>query len=70
VFKLHFGKQTLKIYDKGERALWVEAVAHNVKDLKCGKCLSHLCEMISTLREMVIRFVNVRRTFATLGIAA
>jgi len=59
VFKLHFGKQTLKIYDKGERVLRVEAVAHNVKDLKCGKSLSHLCEMISTLRGMVVRFLNV-----------
>jgi len=59
VFKLHFGKQTLKIYDKGERVLRIEAVAHNIKDLKCGKCLSHLCEMISTLKEMVVRFLNV-----------
>ena len=59
VFKLHFGKQTLKIYDKGERTLRVEAVAHNIKDLKCGKCLSHLCEMITTLKENAIRFLNV-----------
>jgi len=59
VFKLHFGKQTLKIYDKGENVLRIEAVAHNIKDLKCGKCLSHLCEMISTLREMAVRFLNV-----------
>lgn len=58
VFKLHFGKQTLKIYDKGERVLRIEAVAHNIKDLKCGKSLSHLCEMISTLRANVIRFLN------------
>lgn len=59
VFKLHFGKQTLKIYDKGERVLRIEAVAHNIKDLKCGKCVSHLCEMISTLKENVVRFLNV-----------
>ena len=59
VFKLHFGKLTLKIYDKGENVLRIEAVAHNIKDLKCGKCLSHLCEMVSTLREMAVRFLNV-----------
>lgn len=59
VFKLHFGKTTLKIYDKGEKVLRIEAVAHNIKSLKCGKCLNHLCKMISTLKEMVIRFLNV-----------
>ena len=59
VFKLNFGKLSLKIYDKGERTLRIEAVAHNIKYLKCGKCLSHLCKMISTLKEMVVRFLNI-----------
>jgi hypothetical protein len=59
VFKLHFGKLSLKIYDKGERTLRIEGVAHNIKDLKCGKDLSHLCDMISSLKEMVVRFLNV-----------
>jgi hypothetical protein len=36
VFKIHFGKLTLKIHDKGDRVLRVEIVAHNVKDLRCG----------------------------------
>lgn len=59
VFKLHFGKLSLKIYDKGERTLRIEGVAHNIKDLKCGKDLSHLCDMISSLKDMVVRFLNV-----------
>ena len=48
VFKLHFGKLSLKIYDKGERNLRIEGVAHNIKDLKCGKDITRLCDMIST----------------------
>lgn len=59
LFKIHFGKQTLKIYDKGERTLRIEAVAHNIKELRCGKCISHLAEMATTLKAMVIRFLNV-----------
>ena len=59
LFKIHFGKQTLKIYDKGEKVLRIEAVAHNVKELRCGKCVSHLAEMAATLKGMVVRFLNV-----------
>ena len=37
IFKVHFGKLTVKIYSKGERVLRVEAVAHNTIDLHCGR---------------------------------
>jgi hypothetical protein len=39
VFKVHFGKQTLKIYTKGERVLRIEAITHNTRDLRCGKVI-------------------------------
>ncbi|MCR4319173.1 MAG: hypothetical protein NUV74_02410 [Candidatus Brocadiaceae bacterium] len=37
VFKIHCGKLTVKIYSKGELVLRIEAVAHNTKELRCGK---------------------------------
>jgi len=40
VFKLHFGKLTLKAYTKGERLLRFEVVVHNVRDLGCGRGFS------------------------------
>ena len=33
VFKIHFGRLTLKLYTKGEHALRAEVIAHNVRDL-------------------------------------
>jgi hypothetical protein len=59
VFKVHFGKLTLKMYDKGDRVLRIEAIAHNVKDLRCGKILEKLPAMLVKLRHMVADFLNV-----------
>jgi hypothetical protein len=59
VFKVHFGHLTLKMYDKGERVLRIEAIVHNVKDLRCGKLLEKLSIMLDRLRKMVIDFLNV-----------
>ncbi len=59
IFKLHFGKLTLKIYDKGERVLRIEAIAHNVKELRCGKVLEKLSDMLTKLQRMVSDFLNV-----------
>jgi len=39
VFKVHFGKLTLKMYDKGARVLRIEAIAHNAKALRRGNSL-------------------------------
>jgi hypothetical protein len=58
VFKLHFGHLTLKIYDKGERLLRIEAIAHNTKDLRCGRALRKLPIMLDKLRRMAIDFLN------------
>ncbi len=59
VFKVHFGRLTLKVYDKGARVLRVEAVAHNVKDLRCGKVLEKLSTMLEKLQRMAVDFLNV-----------
>ncbi len=41
IFKIHFGKITLKLYDKGERILRAEVVVHNTKELKCKRSTSN-----------------------------
>jgi hypothetical protein len=61
VFKLHFGLLTLKIYDKGERVLRVEAIAHNITALKQGKVLTKLPALVAELQSMAIRFLDVLR---------
>jgi DNA-binding transcriptional ArsR family regulator len=59
VFKVHFGPLTLKLYDKGARVLRTEAIAHNVKGLRCGKSVEKLPIMLAALQRMVIDFLNV-----------
>jgi hypothetical protein len=39
VFKVHYGKMTLKIYTKGERVLRVEVIVHNTRDYRWGRSL-------------------------------
>lgn len=58
VFKVHFGHLTLKLYDKGERVLRIEAIAHNTKELRCGRALGKLPIMLDKLRRMAIDFLN------------
>lgn len=59
VFKVHFRRLTLKMYDKGGRVLRIEAIAHNIQDLRCGKGLEKLSVMLAKLQRMVIDFLNV-----------
>jgi hypothetical protein len=47
------------MYDKGGRVLRIEAMAHNVKDLRCGKGLEKLPILLAKLQRMVIDFLNV-----------
>jgi hypothetical protein len=58
VFKVKWGNLTLKIYDKGGRVLRIEVVVHNVKDLRSGKVLDKLPELLKRMREMLIRFLG------------
>ena len=59
VLKIHFRRLSLKMYDKGERVLRVEATAHHTKDLRCGRRLEKLSIMLGKLQRMVIDFLNV-----------
>ena len=56
IFKLHFGKLTLKIYTKGERVLRIEAMAHNTRELKCGRSLEKFPHIVSKLKAILERF--------------
>jgi hypothetical protein len=58
VFKVQWGHLTLKIYDKGERGLRVEVVVHNAKELKCGKVLDKLPELLKRMAGMLGRFLD------------
>jgi hypothetical protein len=58
VFKVKWKNLTLKIYDKGGRVLRIEVVVHNVKDLRSGKVLDKLPELLKRMREMLVRFLG------------
>ena len=59
VFKIHFGRLTVKIYSKGEHVLRIEAIAHNTEDLRCGKRIDRFPDMVAALKEMVEHFLEV-----------
>ncbi len=58
VFKVHFGKLTLKMYSKGERVLRIEAIAHNTKQLRCGARILRFPEITASLKAMLERFLD------------
>jgi len=59
VFKLHFGKLTVKLYTKGERVLRSEAIAHNTKALHCGRSLPRFPQIMAELQQILLRFLDV-----------
>jgi len=58
VFKVHFGKLTLKMYDKGARVLRIEAIVHDAKVLRRGNSLPRFPQLATELQRMVIAFLN------------
>jgi hypothetical protein len=62
VFKVHFGKLTVKMYSKGERVLRIEVVAHNTKDLRCGRVLVRFSAIAESLKEILNRFLSNLRS--------
>jgi len=58
VFKVHFGKLTLKAYTKGERVLRFEVVVHNVRDLGCGRVVERFPQIVAHLSAMLERFLT------------
>ncbi|MHB1783511.1 MAG: hypothetical protein ACYCTE_12665 [Acidimicrobiales bacterium] len=53
VFKAHFGLLTLRAYSKGEHVLRFEAIAHNSRQLRCGRVLERFPEIVSRLTAML-----------------
>jgi len=62
VFKVHFGKMTVKIYSKGERVLRIEVIVHNSRDLPCGRDISKFPRIIDSLKAILERFLAVLRS--------
>jgi DNA-binding transcriptional ArsR family regulator len=59
IFKLHFGRLTLKAYTKGERVLRFEAITHNTAELRCGRALERFGEIVTRLAGMAERFTTM-----------
>lgn len=59
VFKLHFGRLTLKMYDKGERVLRIELIVNNTAELRCGKGIEKLPGILERSQQMVVEFLAV-----------
>lgn len=58
IFKIHFGKLTVKLYDKGERTLRAEVVVHNARDLKCKRSIGSFAEIVKKLQDIMNSFMN------------
>lgn len=59
VFKVHFGRLTLKAYTKGEHVLRLEAVVHNTTALHCGRVLERFPDIVAHLGAMADRCATV-----------
>jgi hypothetical protein len=58
IFKLHFGKLTLKVYTKGEHVLRIEVVLHNAKELRCGRLLEKFPPIVTRLKQIANQFLD------------
>ena len=61
VFKVHYGKLTLKLYTKGERMLRIEIMVHNSAQLGAVKRLERFPRIVRQLKEILARFTQVLR---------
>ena len=58
VFKVHYGKMSLKIYTKGERVLHIEVIVHNTSAYRWGRSLPCFGEIVKRLHGILERFLN------------
>jgi hypothetical protein len=58
IFKVYYGKMTLKIYTKGERVLRIEVIVHNTREYRWGRSLPCFPEIVCRLRGILERFLN------------
>jgi hypothetical protein len=61
IFKVHFGRLTVKLYTKGESVLRAEAIAHNTAELRCGRVLEKFPQVVGKLCELLHRFLEALR---------
>jgi hypothetical protein len=61
IFKVHFGKLTIKMYSKGEGVLRIEVIVHNTKQLHCRKRIDQFPQIIALLKGILERFLKVLR---------
>ncbi len=59
LFKVHFGRLTLKGYTKGEHVLRFETVVHNTRALGCGKMVEKFPLIVARLAAMTDRFTTM-----------
>lgn len=59
VFKIHFGKLTVKIYSKGERVLRIEVIVHNARELRCRRTIESFPEVVAELKGILERFLSI-----------
>jgi hypothetical protein len=59
LFRIQFGKLTLKAYTKGERVLRFEAVVHNTDALNCGRRLVRFPLIVARLKGMIEQFLTM-----------
>ena len=58
IFKVHYGKMTLKIYSKGERVLRIEVIVHNTREYRWGLSLPAFPEIAARLKGILERFLD------------
>lgn len=58
IFKIHFGKLTVKMYSKGARVLRIETIIHNTKQLNCGRGIQRLPQIVVALQTVMERFLE------------
>jgi hypothetical protein len=58
IFKVHYGKMTLKIYSKGERVLRIEVIVHNTREYRWGRSLPAFPEIAARLKGILERFLD------------
>ncbi len=58
IFRVHYGKMTLKIYTKGERVLRIEVIVHNTKAYRWGRSLPCFPDIVNRLQGILERFLN------------
>ncbi|MEA2021432.1 MAG: hypothetical protein U9N08_03035 [Candidatus Caldatribacteriota bacterium] len=59
VFKINYKRLTVKMYSKGERVLRTEVVAHNTKDLQCGKVIEKFPVITEKLKAILEHFLSI-----------